>query len=187
MWVRLGDSSRSSPFSPQSPPRSPRLGVSILQKTEDLETEEARSDAASSSYSPGHLIRADLLEKGPCHFAIHDLSHSRRFVFVRGSIITLKVSAPRGRVALPEADLWGQWSLPKEAATCASRHRAVDSHCACTGTTRRWFFPRLRISPVAGRCLCVSHRKMADASSVRRSTTNRCLLQLREPSVSCRK
>ena len=38
LWIGLGDSSRSSPFSL----RFPRLGVSILQKTEDLETEEAR-------------------------------------------------------------------------------------------------------------------------------------------------
>jgi hypothetical protein len=50
----------SRKFSLRSPQRAPRLGVSILQKTEDLETVEARSDAASSSYSPGHLIRADL-------------------------------------------------------------------------------------------------------------------------------
>jgi hypothetical protein len=28
------------------------------------------------------LIRADLLQKGPCLFAIRDLSHSRRFVTV---------------------------------------------------------------------------------------------------------
>jgi hypothetical protein len=31
------------------------------------------------------LIRADLLEKGPCLFAIRDLSHSRQFAFIRGS------------------------------------------------------------------------------------------------------
>ena len=31
------------------------------------------------------LIRADLLEKGPCLFAFRDLSHSRRFAFIHGS------------------------------------------------------------------------------------------------------
>jgi hypothetical protein len=40
-------------------------------------------------------------DKGPCPFAIHGLSHSRRFAFIRGLIIILNVSAPRGRVALP--------------------------------------------------------------------------------------
>ena len=91
----------SRKFSLRSPLRSPRLGVSIWKKTEDLETVEARSDAASSSYSPGHLIRADLWGQrslpfcNPRSFSFASIRVHSRFEHL------CKMSALRGRIALP--------------------------------------------------------------------------------------
>ena len=78
-------------------------------------------------------------------------------------------------------------ATPGRAGFCGCRRRVADCRCVCTGTSRRSFFRRPRISPVAGRCPCGSHRKTADGRIARMNTTNTHPPRLPAPAASYRK